>query len=96
MSERQQDGLRDRAAAHVEANFKAQRDAQEKDHAREADRLTNVRRQEIRSFDNNRAEAVRQHERSIAELNENERKALQDIAPPSPAANPFPAPVSFQ
>jgi hypothetical protein len=79
MSERQPDGLRDRAAAHVEANFKAQRDAQAKDHAREADRMTNVRRQEIRSFDNNRAEAVRQHSRAIAELNTNERKAVQDL-----------------
>jgi hypothetical protein len=79
MSERQPDGLRDRAAAHVEANFKAQRDAQEKDHAREADRMTNVRRQEIRSFDNNRAEAVRQHSRAVAELNANERKALEDL-----------------
>ena len=79
MSERQQDGLRDRAAAHVEANFKAQRDAQEKDHAREADRITNVRRQEIRSFDNNRAEALRQHERAVAALDANERKAMQDL-----------------
>jgi hypothetical protein len=79
MSERQQDGLRDRAAAHVEADFKAQRDAQEKDHTREADRLTNVRRQEIRSFDSNRAEAERQHQRALAALNENERKALQDL-----------------
>jgi hypothetical protein len=46
---------------------------------REAEKLENLRKQEIRSFDSNRAEAERQHGRAVAELEANERRALQDL-----------------
>ncbi len=68
MADRQQDGLRDRAAARVEDDFKAQRDGQAKEQKRETDRLAEIRQQEIRSFASNRAEADRLHRRAVAEL----------------------------
>lgn len=79
MADLQAEGVRTRAAAHVDQTHRAARDNQARHHGEEAARLNGIREAEVRSFAANRDEAIDRHRDSVKAIDAAEERAFRQL-----------------
>lgn len=79
MADLQADGVRARAAAHVDQTHRAARASQDRHHSEEAARLNGIREVEVRSFAANRDEAIDRHREAVRGIDAAEEHAFRQL-----------------